>query len=65
MKTQYALYFIITLVVTFIVTAVILRFLIPKLKSLKVGQKILDIGPRWHKNKEGTPTMGGLSFLIA
>lgn len=65
MKTQYTLYFIITLVVTFAVTAVILRFLIPKLKSLKVGQKILEIGPRWHKNKEGTPTMGGLSFLIA
>ncbi|MBR6559219.1 MAG: phospho-N-acetylmuramoyl-pentapeptide-transferase [Clostridia bacterium] len=49
----------------FIVTAVILRFLIPKLKSLKMGQKILDIGPRWHKSKEGTPTMGGISFIIA
>ena len=49
----------------FIVTALILRFLIPKLKSLKMGQKILDIGPRWHKSKEGTPTMGGISFIIA
>src|SRR5699024_8303312 len=28
------------------------------------GQKILDIGPRWHKNKEGTPTMGGIVFLL-
>ena len=49
----------------FILTAVSLRFLIPKLRSMKMGQKILDIGPRWHKSKEGTPTMGGISFLIS
>lgn len=30
----------------------------------KLGQKILEIGPRWHKNKEGTPTMGGVCFLV-
>ena len=59
------LYYIISLITTFVITAVILRFLIPLLKSKKMGQKILDIGPRWHKSKEGTPTMGGLSFLIA
>ena len=57
--------FISSLAAVFIVTALILRFLIPKLKSLKMGQKILDIGPRWHKSKEGTPTMGGISFIIA
>lgn len=28
-----------------------------------MGQTILEIGPRWHKNKEGTPTMGGLFFI--
>ncbi|MBQ4064478.1 MAG: phospho-N-acetylmuramoyl-pentapeptide-transferase, partial [Clostridia bacterium] len=59
------LYFILTLALTAILTAGILRFLIPYLKSRKLGQKILDIGPRWHKSKEGTPTMGGLSFMIA
>ncbi len=57
--------FFVTAVVTFVLTALISRILIPKLKSLKVGQKILDIGPRWHKNKEGTPTMGGIAFIIA
>ena len=41
------------------------RVLIPVLKSHKMGQKILDIGPRWHKNKEGTPTMGGICFILA
>ncbi len=46
-------------------TVIIERRLIPKLKSMKMGQQILDIGPRWHKSKEGTPTMGGLGFIIA
>ncbi|MBQ8509173.1 MAG: phospho-N-acetylmuramoyl-pentapeptide-transferase [Clostridia bacterium] len=59
------IYFIAALVLTFILTASIARVLIPKLKSMKLGQQILDIGPRWHKSKEGTPTMGGISFIIA
>lgn len=41
------------------------RILIPILRSHKLGQKILDIGPRWHKSKEGTPIMGGLGFILA
>lgn len=53
------------LALTFILTVCILRPLIPFLKSKKMGQKILEIGPRWHKNKEGTPMMGGLSFIGA
>ena len=52
-------------VFTFAVTVLILRKLIPVLKSRKMGQKILEIGPRWHKKKEGTPTMGGLAFIAA
>ena len=51
-------------VLAFILTAVISHFLIPVLASKKMGQKILEIGPRWHKSKEGTPTMGGIAFLI-
>lgn len=48
----------------FILTVAALRVLIPKLRSMKMGQKILDIGPRWHKSKEGTPTMGGIAFAV-
>ena len=59
------LYFLFALILTFAITAVSARILIPKLKSMKLGQQILDIGPRWHKSKEGTPTMGGVSFIIA
>ncbi len=51
--------------VAFALTVVILRVLIPFLRSKKIGQKIYDIGPRWHKSKEGTPIMGGLAFIIA
>ena len=50
---------------TMLLTAGISRKLIPFLKSKKMGQKILEIGPRWHKNKEGTPTMGGIAFIVA
>ena len=55
--------FIISIAISFFVTLILARFLIPVLKSVKMGQKILDIGPRWHKSKEGTPTMGGLFFM--
>ena len=58
-------YFILALVLTFALTALFARILIPKLRSMKLGQQILDIGPRWHKSKEGTPTMGGITFIAA
>lgn len=59
------LYFFAALIVVFILTVLTLKIIIPKLKSHKMGQKILDIGPRWHKSKEGTPTMGGISFIFS
>lgn len=55
--------FTISLIVSAIVTVILAKKIIPVLKSIKMGQKILDIGPRWHKSKEGTPTMGGLFFI--
>ncbi len=57
--------FLIALIATFALTAVLLRFIIPILKSHKLGQPIKDIGPRWHKGKEGTPVMGGIAFIMA
>lgn len=53
-----------TAAVSFGITALIGRFLIPFLHKLNFGQTILDIGPSWHKNKQGTPTMGGIMFII-
>ncbi len=56
--------FLIALAVCFIGTAVLARIFIPVLKSYKIGQKIREIGPRWHKSKEGTPIMGGIFFIV-
>lgn len=52
-------------VIAFAVTALLGFVLIPWLHKLKFGQTILDIGPKWHKNKQGTPTMGGIMFIVA
>ncbi len=65
MEISPELLIIISVICTFILTVAISRIVIPILKSHKMGQKILDIGPRWHKSKEGTPTMGGISFIFA
>lgn len=56
---------VIAAVVSFAGTAILGKFLIPWLHKLKFGQTILDIGPSWHKNKQGTPTMGGITFIIS
>ncbi len=51
-------------VIALIVSAVAGKLLIPALVKMKVGQSIKEIGPTWHMNKQGTPTMGGLMFII-
>jgi phospho-N-acetylmuramoyl-pentapeptide-transferase len=56
--------FIIAGFCSLIITALLGFFLIPYLKRLKFGQTILDIGPIWHKDKQGTPTMGGIMFIV-
>ena len=48
----------------FAITALLGKWIIPFLRKLKFGQTILDIGPSWHKSKEGTPTMGGIMIAI-
>ena len=52
------------LAVSFVLTLVIGRFLIPELRKLKAGQEIREDGPTWHKSKAGTPTMGGIMFIL-
>ena len=51
-------------VVSFLVTLVIGKFLIPELRKLKAGQEIREDGPTWHMSKSGTPTMGGIMFIV-
>lgn len=39
-------------------------FIIPLLRTLKLGQQIRDDGPKKHLEKAGTPSMGGIIFLL-
>jgi len=48
----------------FAMTAVIGPYTIRTLQKMKFGQKILEIGPKWHMSKQYTPTMGGIMFII-
>ncbi|MBR5240151.1 MAG: phospho-N-acetylmuramoyl-pentapeptide-transferase [Clostridia bacterium] len=52
-------------VIGFLVSAVAGPILIPLLRKLKFGQQIREEGPNWHKSKAGTPTMGGIIFMLA
>lgn len=51
-------------IVAFAVTAILGPAFIPWLHRLKFGQEIREEGPKWHQKKSGTPTMGGIMFII-
>ena len=52
-------------VLSFLIAFALGFVLIPWLRKLKFGQTILDIGPAWHKSKQGTPVMGGIMFIVS
>ncbi len=62
---EFSITFAVATVAVFLLTVLAEHIMIPILRSHKLGQKILDIGPRWHKSKEGTPIMGGIGFILA
>lgn len=49
---------------SFIIALALGKILIPLLRRLKFGQIIREDGPENHKAKQGTPTMGGIIFLL-
>ena len=55
---------IVAAIVAFAATALSGFFIIPMLRKLKFGQTILEDGPTWHKDKQGTPTMGGIMMVF-
>ena len=55
----------IMLMISFIVTIILALIIIPILKKIKVGQIEREDGPESHLKKQGTPTMGGIIFMIA
>lgn len=54
---------VVAAVVAFAVTSLLGFVVIPYLRKLKFGQTILEIGPKWHEGKKGTPTMGGIMIV--
>lgn len=56
--------FIIGIIAAFGASLLLLLILLPLLKRLKAGQYILGY-VKEHKDKGGTPTMGGLAFIAA
>ena len=56
---------VVAAVLSFLIAFALGFVLIPWLRKLKFGQTILDIGPAWHKSKQGTPVMGGIMFIVS
>ena len=56
---------IVAAVVAFLVTIAFTPFAIRVFAALKAGQPIREIGPQTHLTKKGTPTMGGVVFILA
>ncbi|MBO4902447.1 MAG: phospho-N-acetylmuramoyl-pentapeptide-transferase [Lachnospiraceae bacterium] len=54
----------VALIVSFALSALLGPLMIPFLHKLKFGQTIREDGPQSHLQKNGTPTMGGVIFLI-
>ena len=56
---------IIALVSSLALTGIILPWMIIFMRTHHEGQEIRDEGPKWHEKKSGTPTMGGVVFVLA
>lgn len=61
MESNYLIY----LAESAVLTVILGFFAIPLLKKLKARQSIREEGPKSHRIKNGTPTMGGLFMLFA
>ncbi|MBE5922127.1 MAG: phospho-N-acetylmuramoyl-pentapeptide-transferase [Lachnospiraceae bacterium] len=56
---------VIGIIAAFVLSTLLCPIMIPFLKKLKFGQYIREEGPREHRKKSGTPTMGGLVIVLA
>ncbi|WP_397537428.1 phospho-N-acetylmuramoyl-pentapeptide-transferase [Rummeliibacillus pycnus] len=56
---------LIILAISFISSVILGPIIIPMLRRFKFGQSIREEGPKSHMKKAGTPTMGGVIFLLS
>lgn len=52
------------IIISFLITALLGPLVIPFLKRFNFGQNVRSDGPASHLSKKGTPTMGGIIFLM-
>lgn len=57
--------FVLAILISFFLVAAAMPFAIPELHKLKFGQEVRSDGPESHLKKQGTPTMGGIVFVLA
>ncbi|MCR5715387.1 MAG: phospho-N-acetylmuramoyl-pentapeptide-transferase [Lachnospiraceae bacterium] len=55
---------VVAALVAFAISLISGKWIIPALLRLKIGQTVRDDGPQSHLKKNGTPTMGGVIFLL-
>lgn len=55
---------VLAMMISFILAVLLGLFLIPILKKLKASQRVSIYVSEMHKQKNGTPTMGGLIFIM-
>ena len=55
---------VLALMIGFLISAFLGLIMLPLLKRLKIGQKVSVYVEDYHKKKDGTPTMGGLMFIL-
>ena len=65
MEVSMYLDLVISVFLGFLIVAAVMPFAIPELHKLKFGQQVRDDGPESHLKKQGTPTMGGIVFVLA
>ena len=56
---------ILAVIIAFAISAALCPVVIPFLHKLKFGQQVREYGPQAHLKKKGTPTMGGIVFVLS
>ena len=62
---QSMLQLVLPVLISFAISVILCPIIIPFLHKLKFGQFVREEGPESHLKKAGTPTMGGLIFLLS
>lgn len=60
-----SLYLLLALFLSGLLATILMPLVIRYFKEKQLGQTTREEGPSWHEVKSGTPTMGGVSILVA